>query len=91
MVGLVWTFLEIFNPSHQSAALAAIGFRAYWLWWLAPPAIAHVLRDAKERDRGIDVLLATSAFVAILAAVQFAAPSESSVNVYSYVDGEQVD
>src|SRR6185437_8414794 len=35
-----WTAIEMLNPSHQSWMLALIGFRAYWLWWLAPPVIA---------------------------------------------------
>jgi hypothetical protein len=91
LIALVWTFLEVFNPDHQSVALAALGFRAYWLWWLAPPLIAHVLRDPKERSRAMYGLLATSAVVAILAAAQFAAPADSSINVYSYVDGEQTE
>ena len=91
LIALVWTFLELFNPEHQSVVLAAIGFRAYWLWWLAPPIIAHVLREPEERSRAIYGLLAVSAVVAILAAVQFAAPADSSINIYSYVDGEQTE
>ncbi len=91
LIALAWTVLELFNPEHQSVVLAAVGFRAYWLWWLAPPLIAHVLREPKERSRAIYVLLATSAVVAILAAVQFAAPADSAINVYSYVDGEQTE
>lgn len=91
LIALVWTFLELFNPDHQSVVLGAIGFRAYWLWWLAPPLIAHVLREPKERTRAIYALLATSAIVAILAAVQFAAPADSAININSYVDGEQME
>jgi hypothetical protein len=90
-IALAWTFLELFNPEQQSVVLAVLGFRAYWLWWLAPPLIAHVLREPKDRSRAIYCLLATSAVVAILAAVQFAAPAEAAINVYSYVDGEQTE
>src|SRR5215470_9375951 len=36
-----WTVLEMFNPSGQSMALAFIGLRAYWLWWLAPVVVAR--------------------------------------------------
>jgi hypothetical protein len=91
LVALAWTFLQLFNPEHRSVVLAAIGFRAYWLWWLAPALIAHVLREPKERVRAIYGLLATSAVVAVLAAVQFAAPADASINIYSYVDGEQTE
>src|ERR1043166_4532883 len=44
VLGFVWTVLEVLNPEHGSATLAVIGMRAYWLWWIAPPLIAHVLR-----------------------------------------------
>ena len=57
--------------------LAAVGFRAYWLWWLAPSLVAHVLRDEKERRGAIYVLLAVSTVVAIVAAVQFVSPAEA--------------
>src|SRR3569832_452345 len=33
VIGIVWTFVEMFNPAHLSFPLAVIGFRAYWLWW----------------------------------------------------------
>jgi hypothetical protein len=91
LLGFAWTVIELFNPAQTSGVLAAIGFRAYWLWWIAPPLIAHVLRDAKDRRRAIYVLLFTGAAVATFAAIQFVAPSDSSLTVYSYVDGERVD
>ena len=53
VLGFLWTLIEVANPEHESATLALIGLRAYWLWWLAPPVIATVLRDARERRRAI--------------------------------------
>jgi hypothetical protein len=91
LLGFAWTIIEIFNPEHQSYVLAGIGFRAYWLWWLAPPLVAQVLRDEKERRRAIYVLLGTAAVVALFAVIQFLSPADSAVNVYTYIDGEKVD
>jgi len=88
LLAFVWTVLELFNPEHASRTLAAIGFRAYWLWWIAPLLVAHVLRDEKERRGAIYVLLGVSAVVAILAAVQFVSPAGETI--YSYRDGEEV-
>ena len=50
---LVWTLLEMFNPGQQSTVLGLIGLRAYWLWWLAPVLIAHVLQDDKTKRQAI--------------------------------------
>jgi MFS family permease len=88
-MGFAWTLIEVFNPEHQSGTLAVIGFRAYWLWWLAPALVAQVLRDEKERRRAIYFLLATSTVVAAFAAVQFVLPAEATV--YTYIDGEKVE
>jgi hypothetical protein len=91
ILGFIWTFLELLNPEHSSATLALVGLRAYWLWWIAPPLVAHVLRDPKDRQRAIYVLLFTAAAVATFAAIQFVSPADSPLNVYTYVDGERVD
>src|SRR5204862_1465888 len=91
LLGFAWTILEMLNPEHGSATLALIGMRAYWLWWIAPPLIAHVLRDERDRRRAIYVLLVMSAAVATFAAIQFISPADSALSVYSYVDGERVD
>src|SRR5438477_11845561 len=48
VLGFVWTLLEVLNPEHGSTTLALIGLRAYWLWWIAPPLIAEVLREEKD-------------------------------------------
>ena len=88
LMAFSWTVLEMLNPEHGSGTLAAIGFRAYWLWWLAPSLVAQVLREEKERRGAIYILLGVSVVVAIVAAVQFVSPAEASV--YSYVDGEEV-
>jgi hypothetical protein len=91
VLSFMWTVVEVFNPEHKSPTLALIGFRAYWLWWLAPALIAQVLRDEKERRRAMYVLIGAAAVVAAMAALQFVSPADSSLSVYSYVDGERVD
>ena len=88
--GLFWTVAEVFNPSHQSLMLALIGLRSYWLWWMAPVVIASVLQDEGEKRRAIFTLLGISIVVAVLAAIQFASPANSSVNMYSVWNGEEV-
>jgi hypothetical protein len=90
VVGFVWTVMELFNPEQQSYLLGIIGLRAYWLWWIAPPIIATVLQDAKQKRRALYVLLFMAMAIAALAILQFAAPPDSSVNLYSVVDGEEV-
>jgi hypothetical protein len=85
-----WSIAEIFNPDQTVPALGIIGIRAYWLWWLAPPIIASALRRARLRERAIYVLVALSLGVAALAAVQFASPADSSLNMYSVWNGEEV-
>jgi hypothetical protein len=81
----------MFNPEQQSGVLGLLGFRAYWLWWLAPPLVAHVLNDEKVRRRAVYVLLGTAAVVALFATIQFLSPADASVNIYTYIDGEKVD
>lgn len=82
LAAFVWTLIEVFNPEQQSKILALIGLRAYWLWWLAPPVIASVLQNAKQKERAIYALLILAVGVAALAAVQFASPASSSINLY---------
>jgi hypothetical protein len=91
VMSVVWTIIETLNPEHGSSLLAVIGLRAYWLWWIAPPLVAEVLREEKDRRRAIYVILATGVVVATFAAIQFMSPPDSALNVYSYVDGERVD
>src|SRR5712671_6007976 len=31
--GFLWTLAEVANTAPHSLLLAAIGLRAYWLWW----------------------------------------------------------
>ncbi len=78
----------MFNPAQQSKALALIGLRAYWLWWMAPAVIASVLQNARQKERAIYALLIMAVGVAALAAVQFAAPADASINLY---EGQDVD
>jgi hypothetical protein len=70
--------------------LGLLGLRAYWLWWLAPFVIAGCLQRPKQKRRAIYVLLVMAIGISLLAIVQFAAPADSSVNLYSTVDGEEV-
>jgi hypothetical protein len=88
--GFIWTVIELFNPEHQSLALGLVGMRAYWLWWLAPPIIAGVLQDRAQKERAIYALLIMSMGVAALAAVEFASPADSNLNLYSVQDGEEI-
>jgi hypothetical protein len=84
----LWTLIEVFNPQQQSKVLAVIGLRAYWLWWMAPPVIASVLQNARQKDRAIYALLTMVFGIAALAAVQFASPASSSINVYESQNDE---
>jgi hypothetical protein len=83
-----WTILEALNPEGQSVVLAAIGLRAYWLWWLAPAIIAGVLQDPKSKRFSILCLSVLAIGISALAMVQFVSPPTSAVNLYSTVDGE---
>jgi hypothetical protein len=78
----IWTLIEVFNPSQLSKPLALIGLRAYWLWWMAPPVIAGVLQNARQKERAIYALLTLAVGISALAAVQFASPADSGINVY---------
>ncbi len=90
LVSVLWTVLEVFNPSHESGALAFIGLRAYWLWWLAPVLIATVISRQKQRRQAIYMLATLTIGISLLAALQFASPADSALNLYSVVDGESV-
>jgi hypothetical protein len=89
-IAIVWTVLELLNPLQESMPLGLLGLRAYWLWWLAPFVIAGCLQRPKQKRRAIYVLLVMAIGISLLAIVQFAAPADSSVNLYSTVDGEEV-
>jgi hypothetical protein len=90
IAGIGWTVIELANPRHESWMLGLIGLRAYWLWWLAPPLIAGFLQDEKQKRRAIYVLLGIAMLVSVLAALQFASPADSNLNLYSVVDGEEI-
>jgi predicted aconitase with swiveling domain len=90
MVALFWTVAEVFNPEQQSFVLALTGLRSYWLWWIAPGVIAMALRDMRDKERAIYALLVLVVIVAAFAAIQFASPADSSVNMYSVWNGEEV-
>jgi hypothetical protein len=84
----LWAFIEMFNPEQPSLILAAVGMRAYSLWWIAPPLIATVLDNANRRRRAIYVLALLAIGISALAAVQFAAPPDASINIYTIQEGE---
>lgn len=87
-IAVLWTFLQVFNPSQQSFLLAVIGLRSYWLWWMAPLVVAGVLQDSAQRRRAINTLAYMAIGIAILAAAQFAAPADSAINLNTVIDGE---
>lgn len=90
VISIGWTVAEVFNPSQASLSLGIIGLRSYWLWWFAPPVVASALSRPKLRERAIYVLVALSLGIAGLAAMQFASPADSSLNMYSVWNGEEV-
>jgi hypothetical protein len=90
LAGFAWTMLEMFNPDHMSFPLALVGIRAYWLWWLAPSVIAGVLMHPKRKQNAIYSLIVMSAFIAVMAAMQFASPSDSALNLYTVRDGQEI-
>jgi len=90
IIGFAWTVVELFNPEQASSTLAVIGFRAYWLWGIAPAVIASILQDEKTKRHAIYTLLVFAAVIAVFAALQFAAPANSALNLYSVVDGEEI-
>jgi hypothetical protein len=85
-----WTLLESLNPAHKSVALAALGLRAYWLWWLAPVVIAGILQSAHQRRKAIFILAFLSIGIAGLAVAQFVSPPDSAINVYTVIDGQEL-
>jgi hypothetical protein len=90
IAGLGWTLLEMFNPDHQSFPLALVGIRAYWLWWFAPPVIAGILMHPRRKQKAIYALIVMAVGIAALAAVQFASPGDSAVNLYTVRDGQEI-
>ncbi len=90
VAGVVWTAIELANPSQESWMLGLIGFRAYWLWWIAPPLVAGFLQDEKRKRQAINVLVGTAILISVLAAFQFASPADSNLNLYSVVDGQEI-
>jgi hypothetical protein len=88
VAAIFWTVVQMANANQTSWPLALIGLRAYWFWWIAPPIIASALREQTQKNRAIYVLAILTIGIAILAAAQFASPADSSLNLYSVVDGE---
>lgn len=83
-----WTLIETVNPAHVSGALAVVGLRSYWLWWIAPFVVASALRGKQDREYAVFVLVGATVIVALYAALQFAMPS--SAQTYALYEGEEV-
>jgi hypothetical protein len=90
IVSFVWTVIELFNPAQSSAVLGLIGIRSYWVWWMAPVVIAGVLMKRRTKEDAIYALLAMTMIVAVVAAMQFASPADSSLNMYQVQNGEEI-
>ena len=90
VIGFCWTVIQVFNPDQTSFPLAVLGLRSYWLWWAAPPIVASILDDEKEKQRALYVLLGTAVVVSIFGAIQFALPASSPLNAYATMGGEEV-
>jgi hypothetical protein len=83
-----WTLIQLANPEHLSPILGVLGVRAYWLWWLAPLAIVTALRGSKDIENAMLVVAFCGLVVALFGVVQFAFPSDHSLNVTAYYEGE---
>jgi hypothetical protein len=90
IAGFIWTIAELFNSEQQSLTLGIIGLRSYWLWWTVPVLIAGTLQRSTQKRRAIYILVFIAAGISVLAALQFASPPDSAMNLYSVVDGEEV-
>jgi hypothetical protein len=82
-LAFLWTILECFNPLQESLILAAVGLRAYWLWWLAPLVVASVLQTIEVRRGAVYAFAGVAGIVCIFAILQFGAPIDSDLNTYS--------
>jgi hypothetical protein len=83
-LAFVTTVLQVANPEQTSPALGAIGFKAYWLWWLAPVVVARALRAPEDREFAIRLLAVATIGIAVFAAVQFQLPGDASINQYAW-------
>jgi hypothetical protein len=82
--GIAWTVAEMMNPNQASATLALIGFRAYWLWWLAPLVVASIVRGEEDRIAAVSTWALIAVAVAVYAAYQFEFPLDAEVNRYAW-------
>jgi len=90
LVSVVWTVVEVFNPSQESTALAVVGLRAYWLWFLAPVLVASAVYNQRARRKALYVLAILTVGISLLAMLQFVSPPDSAINLYTYVEGDAV-
>ena len=83
-----WTLLQTLNSVQRAPVLAVLGFRSYWLWWIAPIVVAGVLRDKRDRERAVMVLAMVAVVVAVNAGLQFAEPA--GAQSYALYNGEEI-
>ncbi len=84
MAAAIWTLLQAANPEQKSVALAVIGLRAYWLWWVAPLIVASALRDRKDLVFALRAMAVFAIGIALLGVVQFEFPGDAPVNRYAW-------
>ena len=71
------------NPDQRSIELALLGFRSYWLWWLAPLVVASVLERERDSARAMTTLGIFAVIIAAFAVLQFSLPPGHPLNRYA--------
>ena len=89
-IAVGWTLLQMFNPDQSSVAFALLGFRAYWLWWVAPLVVGTVLLREKDRTRALTVMAVFAIIIAAFGLVQFSLPATHPLNRYAAADVESI-
>ncbi len=90
-LAVTWTLFEALNAALASPALALLGLRAYWLWWLAPLVIASALRAPQDRQHAVMLLAGFALVVAAGAAWQFSSPADAEINTYALYEGRALN
>lgn len=83
-----WTLLQTLNAGQRSPVLAMLGFRSYWMWWIAPIVVAGVLKEKHDRERAVIILALVALVVAVNAGIQFAQPAGDQT--YALYNGEEI-
>ena len=90
LLAVGWTVLEMINPDQQSLALALLGFRSYWLWWIAPLVVASVIEYESDAARAMMTLGVFASIIAAFAIVQFSLPAGHALNGYAATGPDMV-